>query len=745
MIRTTYSTLFFLFFSLLPVSSQFNATTKAPDYSNTLQKEELGRGFTAIRLQNNDVVLSWRYLESDDPDIAFDLFRQYNNEKSIKINQHPITTATWFKDSSVNTRQNNTYVLKKAGEATILDQYQLTPHLAQKSYLSIPMQPVPGDQEWRYAPNDASVGDLDGDGEYELVIKRENGGFDNSHRGLCRGTTLLEAYKLDGRFLWRVDLGSNIRQGAHYTWFLVYDLDGDGKAEVAVRTSEGTRFGDGLLIEDTDHDGKTDYVDRDPESGTFGMILGGPEFLSVIEGISGKELARTAYIGRGVPGEFGDTQGNRSDRFLGGVGYFDGLQPSILICRGYYAKTVLEAWDYRNGTLSRKWNFDTSDNNGKYKDYEGQGNHNLSIGDVDGDEKDEIIYGACMIDHDGSGGYNTRLGHGDAIHLTDIDMDQPGLEVWTCHEGAPNRAGSELRDACTGQLLWGIPSVEDVGRALTADIDPRFRGCEVWTISSGGVYTSNGRLITERTPSINMAIWWDGDLNRELLDGSGVPGRGHMAVTKWNGDGIDSLVLADQQELTANNHTKGNPCLCADILGDWREEIVVRTLDNKEVRIYTTPYETQYRFYTLMGDPVYRISAANQNVGYNQPTQPGFYLGSDLGKFWKRRYIGTHSKTGVAPDGRPNGMNARLKNALLVEERTIVCEDSLYQFDAGYHYDSYLWMINGKEVGTERTLTLNAEDFEINQVISVSLTSVIKGCRFTDMASIKFVSMPAAH
>lgn len=734
------SVLLGLFLLWIPVWNQLPDTIKAPNYTRTHQKEKPGRGFIAIGLENGHAALSWRFLEKDDPDITFDLYRQTGKGKSVKLNHYPITNATWYRDSTDNTHQNNTYVLKKSGDTATLAQYQLTPQLAQKPYLSIHMQPVSGDQEWLYAPNDASAGDLDGDGDYELVIKRENGGFDNSHRGLCHGTTLLEAYELNGTFLWRVDLGPNIRQGAHYTWFMVFDMDGDGMAEVAVRTSEGTRFGDGNLIGDTDQDGKTDYVDRNPESKTYGMILEGPEFLSVIEGRSGREMARAPYISRGAPGGFGDTEGNRSDRFLGGMGYFDGQQPSILICRGYYAKTVLEAWDYRQGILSRKWVFSTTDNNGKYKDYEGQGNHNLSIGDVDGDGRDEIIYGACMIDHDGSGGYNTRLGHGDAIHLTDIDIDRPGLEVWTCHEGAPNRAGSEMRDARTGDLLWGIPAVEDVGRALAADIDPRFRGCEAWTISSGGVYTADGKLITERTPSINMAIWWDGDLNRELLDGSGVPRRGHLAVTKWNGDGIDTLKLTDQQDLTANNHTKGTPCLHADILGDWREEIVARTHDNREVRIYLTPFETHYRFHTLMSDPVYRMSVANQNVGYNQPTQPGFYLGSDLGLFWKRSYLGIHSKKGVAPDGRPNGMNARLKNARLVEERCIFCNDNTYQFDAGYYYDSYRWVVDGKEAGTARTLLLKASDFRPNQEIQVTITAFIKGCKFSDTASIRFVT-----
>lgn len=717
---------------------------KIPNYNPHVQKEQLGRSLIAIHNGNGQVSLSWRYLESDPIDIAFDLYRKHKNAPPVKINDTPISKSTFFVDRQVNTKNNNTYLLRIHGSAKTENggEYVLTAERAAVPYLRIPMQQIPGDKEWQYLPGDASVGDLDGDGEYELVIKRENGGFDNSHRGVCKGTTILEAYKLDGTMLWRVDLGINIRQGAHYTQFMVYDFDGDGKAEVAVKTAEGTRFGDGTLIGDTDGDGITDYVNREPESGIYGMILKGPEFLSVIEGTTGKELARTNFIPRGSEFEFGDNKGNRVDRFLGGAGYFDGLRPSILICRGYYAKTVLEAWDYREGKLTRKWKFSTTDDNGRYKSYEGQGNHNLRIGDVDGDGKDEVTYGSCLIDHDGTGGYNTRLGHGDAIHLTDIDIDRPGLEIWDCHEAVPNKAGSELRDARTGVLIWGIPAVEDVGRAMTADIDPRFRGCEVWTISSRGVYTADGRLITERTPAINMAVWWDGDLNRELLDGGRGQGWGNrsLRITKWNGDGVDEIRLPAQEEVMLNNGTKSNPCLQADLLGDWREEVVVRTKDNREVRIYMTDYPTEYRFHCLMQDPIYRWSVLTENIAYNQPTQPGFYLGSDLGKFWPSRYqtVTRNGKSGRAEDGRPNGMHERLKGGREVVNRHIKTTTPAYTLDARYDYDSYRWTVNGKEVEGGRYLTLDADNFGRNTPITVTLTTTYHGCVFSDHCTVEF-------
>ena len=733
------------FLCSMPGRAQNVETPKIPNYSTDVQKEQLGRGLVAIHNGKGKVSISWRYLETDPIDLAFDLYRQQGKEKPQKLNREPLQQSTFFVDENVNVNKDNTYFLKISGSSTTEKEgeYHLTPQRARLPYLRIPMQQIPGDTEWKYAPNDATVADLDGDGEYEIILKRENGGKDNSHNGICNGTTFLEAYKLDGTWLWRVDLGINIRQGAHYTQFMVYDFDGDGKAEIAVKTAEGTRFGDGTPIGDTDGDGITDYVDRDPRSPAYGKILKGPEFLSVIEGTTGKELARTNFISRGTPNEFGDSHGNRVDRFLGGAGYFDGLRPSILICRGYYAKTVLEAWDYRDGQLTRKWKFSTTDDNGKYKSFEGQGNHNLRIGDVDGDGKDEITYGACLIDHDGTGGYNTRLGHGDAIHLTDIDIDRPGLEVWDCHEAVPSRAGSELRDARTGELLWGIPAVEDVGRAMTADIDPRFRGCEVWTISSGGLYTAKGQLITERRAPINMAVWWTGDLNRELLDGGRGQGWGDRSVRicKWNGDGVDEIPLPDGGEIMMNNGTKSNPCLQADILGDWREEIAVRTKDNREVRIYMTDYPTDYRFHTLMNDPIYRWSVLTQNIAYNQPTQPGFYLGSDLGKFWPSYFktVTRNGKSGQAEDGRPNGMHERLKGAHEIIIRDIEAPYDTYTLDARYDYDTYRWTVNGKEVKAGRQLLLDAATYGYDTPVSISLTATYHGCVFSDSYTVRFI------
>jgi rhamnogalacturonan endolyase len=270
-----------------------------------------------------------------------------------------------------------------------------------------------------YAPSDAAIGDLDGDSEYEIVLKREVQPMDPSSSGVCRGSCLLEAYKLNGAFLWRVDLGPNIRQGPHYNPFIVYDLNNDGKAEIAVRTSERTTFGDGTTIDDVDGDNRTYYVDNS------GRILEGPEFLSIIEGMTGREIARIDYIARKSKDlwkyYWGDSYGNRMDRFLLCVGHFTSQSgnPSIVMCRGYYKNFQLVALDLQGNKLIKRWHFDTSSS--LYKNYIGQGFHNLAVGDVDHDGKDEIVYGASTIDHDGRGLYSTGLGHGDALHLGTIN------------------------------------------------------------------------------------------------------------------------------------------------------------------------------------------------------------------------------------------------------------------------------------------------------------------------------------
>ena len=576
------------------------------------QMEALGRGVVAISQGDGKVFVSWRLLGTDPEDSAFNVYRSTAAAAPVKVNPEPLRTATNLVDTSADLKQALSYSVRpvqdgREGEPSA--PFRLPASAPVQAYISIPLQTLPG-----HTPNDASVGDLDGDGEYEIVLKQEMRGRDNSQRGTT-GETKLEAYRLDGRFLWRINLGKNIREGAHYTQFMVYDLDGDGKAEVVCKTADGTIDGTGKPIGEPTADHRN----------AAGYVLKGPEFLTVFEGATGKALATTDYIPpRGQVADWGDNYGNRVDRFLAAVAYLDGSRPSVIMCRGYYTRTVLAAWNWRDGKLSRVWTFDSDDGTPGNRAYRGQGNHNLRIGDVDGDGKDEIVYGACVIDDNGKGLYTTGLGHGDAIHLSDIDPDRPGLEVFDIHERPRHPNGAEFRDARTGALIWGKPS-PDVGRGVAFDIDPRHRGYEMWASGLGlsGVWNVKGEQISARKPrSCNFGVWWDGDLLRELLDSN--------RISKWNWQDSTETNLVTAANCASNNSTKSTPCLCADILGDWREEVIWRTTDGKELRIYTTTIPTEHRLYTLMHDPVYRLSVAYQNVAYNQPTQTGFYLGDGM-------------------------------------------------------------------------------------------------------------------
>ncbi len=576
--------------------------------------ERLGRGVVAVRQDDGKVFVSWRLLGTDPDGLAFNVYRAAGQAASAKLNPTPLAAATCFVDSPPSSDQTLAYSVR-----AVQDGRELAPSAPftlrpgdPAGYLEIPLKTPPG-----YTPNDAAVGDLDGDGEYEIVLKQEMRGFDNSQRGVCPGTTKLEAYKLDGTLLWRIDLGKNIREGAHYTPFIVYDLDGDGRAEVAVRTAEGTIDGAGATIGDVDHDGRTDYVNL------AGYVLEGPEFLSIFDGETGRELGRVDYIPRGQARDWGDSYGNRVDRFLMGVGCFDSIHSSVLICRGYYTITRLQAWNWDGGRLKSLWSFDTH-RRPELAKYEGQGNHNLAIGDVDFDGKDEIVYGAMCLDHDGRPLYSTGLGHGDAIHLSDLDPGRPGLEVFDIHEKPKHPVGAEFRDARTGALIWGKPS-PDVGRGIAIDIDPRHPGCESWASGAGlsGVWDVHGRTVSAKKPrSCNFGVWWDGDLLREILD--------KTTITKWDWRSETEHPLLSAKGCAANNGTKANPALCADILGDWREEVVWRTADNQKLRIHVSTIPTTHRMITLLHDPTYRISIALQNVGYNQPSHPGFFLGHGM-------------------------------------------------------------------------------------------------------------------
>ncbi|ALJ01109.1 rhamnogalacturonate lyase [Rufibacter tibetensis] len=573
--------------------------------------ENLGRGVVAVRTNSNQVFVSWRILGTDPQNIAFNVYRGKK-----KLNASPITGATNLTDE---TSTNETYTVRP-----IIGGKEQTPSAPAtvwtEPFKRLPLQQptggtTPDGVNYTYIPNDCSVGDLDGDGEYEVVVKWDpSNAKDNSHRGYT-GNVYLDAYKMNGTQLWRINMGKNIRAGAHYTQFIVYDLDSDGKAEVACKTADGTVDGTGKVIGNAS-------VDHRNQSG---YILSGPEFLTVFNGQTGASMATVDYLpARGNVASWGDGYGNRVDRFLAGVGYFDGQRPSLLMTRGYYTRSVLVAWDWRNGKLTQRWLFD-SDAPGN-KAYAGMGNHNLSINDVDGDGKDEVFFGSMVINDDGTGLYSTGLGHGDALHVSDLDPDRPGLESWTAHESQRQYQGNGLwmRDATTGEKLWGVPTTGDIGRAMTADIDPRHKGYEAWG-AGGGLYNAKGVEISPVRPrSMNFGSWWDGDLQRELLNGT--------SIEKWDytNSKLDRIFSGNQYGAVSNNGTKSTPALSADILGDWREEVIYRNSNNQELLIFTTTVPTTHRFYTFMHDTQYRTAVAWQNVGYNQPPHTSFYVGEGM-------------------------------------------------------------------------------------------------------------------
>ena len=620
--RTLFSLMWVLFGAHFPGSA-----------SAQRQMEFLDRGLVAVRLDEKRVFLSWRLLGTDAENIGFNLYRSEAGGEPSKLNAEPIVDATCFVDDEAPTGKLITYFVRPQLEGSEREQSRsvtLPANGPARPYLSVPLKTPEG-----YRPNDASVGDVDGDGEYEIILHQVGRGRDNSQAGMTT-EPLLEAYKLDGTFLWRINLGKNIREGAHYTQFMVYDLDGDGKAEIACKTADGTIDGTGQVIGDPE----ADHRSREPR--TLGKILAGPEFLTIFEGETGKALATKDYIPpRGEIRSWGDDYGNRGDRFLAAIAYLDGRRPSLVMCRGYYERTVLAAWDWRDGRLAHRWTFDSDRGPAENRAYRGQGNHNLSVGDVDGDGRDEIVYGSCVIDDDGRGLYSTGRGHGDAMHFTDIDPNRPGLEVFKANGDRASSAGLELREARSGKTLFARASTgrDGVGRACALDIDPRYPGLELWGKGQGveGLFSAQGERIAARGPrTCNMGIWWDGDLSRELLDG--------VRITKWNPEDQREELLFDGREFecVSNNGSKSNPSLCADVLGDWREEILAGARDGRELRIFTTTIPTKHRLRTLIHDPVYRLGVAWQNVAYNQPAHPGFYLGA-----------------GMAPPPRPEIQTAR--------------------------------------------------------------------------------------
>ena len=587
-----------------------NATTK--NYTGTLNK----------------LLISWRMLPGDDSTTSFDLYRTVGEGSEIKLNSTPIF-ATNYQDLTISGSGDAFYRLTYSGKDDTIGQYVISEEQwkGKLPYISIPLastETVCDIAGMRYEANDVSVGDLDGDGRMEIIVKRllatdENDGTGSGESPLeVRHTVLYEAYTLDGRFMWRVCSGPNIILG-NSSSFAVADFDGDGKAEMAIKTGEGTIFGDGTEIFDTDGDGVTDY--REAGANYIGK---GPEFFSIIDGETGRELARENFIARGKSEDWGDDYFKRAHSLRVGVACLDGELPSLILGRGIYARSVIEAWDWRNGQLTRRWNFDTRNNlkgkDGKgYSKYAAQGYHSLSVGDVDGDGFDEIVYGSMTVDHDGVGLYSSELGHGDALHLGKFDPSREGLQIFSCFETGKTEVA--LRDAADGSILYShVGTTEnDMGRALVADIDPDSPGCEIWWYRSD-VHSISGETLGSYPGSTNMAIWFDGGLNRQVLTGD--------KLDNYKNGRVFTIYRYDMSYI---NGSKENPSFFGDILGDWREELIYPDVTKvKDLKIFSTWIPTEHRFPWLMTDHIYEMSALNENIGYNQPTHTGYYLGSDI-------------------------------------------------------------------------------------------------------------------
>jgi len=599
--------------------------------------EYLGRGVVAIKV-NTGVFLSWRYLGTDDSDTGFNIYRD-----DALVNLEPVSTSTNYLDAAGTVSSSYKVVPVLNGVEDTAEIQEVIPW--SQTYKEIKLNRPPSDitppnrygsvgktevasfpdgQPYGYSPNDFSVGDLDGDGEYEIIVKWDpSNSQDNSYYGIT-GNVYIDAYKLDGTQLWRIDLGSNIRAGAHYTQFLVYDFDSDGLAELICKTAPGTIDGEGNYVIMNDDDPTAKYRSEDYSqikgSNMLGTIQKGPEYLTLFDGLSGAELNTVAYKPlRGSVSSWGDDYANRCDRFLACVAYLNGTVPSAVMCRGYYTRTTLAAYNVVDKKLVPYWFYDSGSTSGvgAY----GQGNHNLSVADVDDDGNDEIIYGSCAIDNDGTLLYRTGLGHGDAMHVSDMDPDHAGLEAWVVHEEKTAAYGYELHDAETGSILWGTFCGSDIGRGMAGDIDARYPGFEMWSTDGTGTYSCKGVQISAKRPSVNFRIYWDGDLQDELLDG--------VSISKWNGSGTSTLLTAS--DMSSCNSTKATPNLSADILGDWREELILwKKSDSCSIRIYSTTTPTTYRLFTLMHDPEYRLAIAWQNAAYNQPPHLGFYIGDGI-------------------------------------------------------------------------------------------------------------------
>ena len=671
------------------------ATAQTPETPQA-QQESLDRGFVCINTSAASSFLTWRFLGSDDIHTSFLVL------KDGVVVGDTIRNATSKRISSTMTSKFQLVTLQNGVPVDTISPIIFNKRGYHLLQLDCPADGSNKSGSYTYSPNDCSVGDVDGDGQYELIVKWDpSNSKDNSQNGYT-GNVYLDCYRLfTGDKLWRIDLGVNIRAGAHYTQFLVYDFDKDGKAEIICKTAPGSKDAEGIYVNQA-----ADLASIRSASTTKGWrnsngrIDGGQEYLTVFEGLTGKAIHTIGYYpNRNAEAKVSDASGtfnwddrsgkkdyasygNRGERYLACVAYLGGAEerPSAVMCRGYYTYAYLWAVDFDGSKLKTRWlhssdkktTYRLMDSAGTTKTYTpaisssrlgrntmyGNGNHNISVGDVDGDGCDEIIWGSAALDNDGKMLYSVGYGHGDAIHLGDLNPDRPGLELFDIHEEKGEYAW-DVHDAATGEiLLKGGQQGADNGRGVAADIVKGSRGYEFWSAYGGFDKSSrnqnpfsavSGKEAGTQKPSMNFRIYWDGDVYDELLDGT--------SIAEWSASGMSNLgiyttsstqkTFSDLGMTPAScNSTKATPCLQADLFGDWREEVIWwNSKDPSQLYIVSSATTTKYRVPTLMHDHLYRMGIAWQNCAYNQPPHLGYYLPDYADSFQ-----GVEDKvTGIAP------------------------------------------------------------------------------------------------